>query len=60
MKHESRYYAPWVSLALEENAISPGIDLSVVSLTCPNVYWGGEKVSLKRVRGQNALRVFSF
>ena len=23
-----------------------GIDVSVVSLTCPNVYWGGEKVSL--------------
>src|SRR5262249_46313105 len=23
-----------------------GIDVSVVSLSCPNVYWGGEKVSL--------------
>ena len=24
-----------------------GIDVSVVSLTCPNVYWGGEDVSVR-------------
>jgi aminocarboxymuconate-semialdehyde decarboxylase len=30
-----------------------GIDVSVVSLTCPNVYWGGEKVSLKAARVMN-------
>jgi len=24
-----------------------GIDVSVVSLTCPNVYWGGEEVSVR-------------
>jgi aminocarboxymuconate-semialdehyde decarboxylase len=30
-----------------------GIDLSVVSLTCPNVYWGGEKVSLEAAQVMN-------
>lgn len=30
-----------------------GIDVSVVSLTCPNVYWGGEKVSLKAAQVMN-------
>ena len=30
-----------------------GIDVSVVSLTCPNVYWGGEAVSLKAARAMN-------
>ena len=31
----------------------PGIDVSVVSLTCPNVYWGGEAVSVeRRARGE--------
>ena len=24
-----------------------GIDVAVVSLSCPNVYWGGEKISLE-------------
>ncbi|MEO5885974.1 MAG: amidohydrolase family protein [Candidatus Limnocylindrales bacterium] len=31
-----------------------GIDVSVVSLTCPNVYWGGESTSLSAARDANA------
>jgi aminocarboxymuconate-semialdehyde decarboxylase len=31
-----------------------GIDLSIVSLTCPNVYWGGEEVSAEAARDSNA------
>lgn len=30
-----------------------GIDVSVVSLTCPNVYWGGEAVSCQAAREAN-------
>lgn len=30
-----------------------GIEVSVVSLTCPNVYWGGETVSLKAAQVMN-------
>ena len=30
-----------------------GIDIAVVSLTCPNVYWGGEKVSLNAAQIMN-------
>ncbi len=30
-----------------------GIDLSIVSLTCPNVYWGGEDVSCRAARDSN-------
>ena len=30
-----------------------GIDISVVSLTCPNVYWGGEEVSVQAAREAN-------
>ncbi len=30
-----------------------GIDVSVVSLTCPNVYWGGEAVSVKAAQVMN-------
>lgn len=30
-----------------------GVDLAIVSLTCPNVYWGGEAVSLKAARIMN-------
>ena len=30
-----------------------GIDVSVVSLTCPNVYWGGEAVSSEAARESN-------
>src|SRR6478736_9822380 len=30
-----------------------GIDVSVVSLTCPNVYWGGEAVSCAAAREAN-------
>ena len=31
-----------------------GIDMSIVSLTCPNVYWGGEDVSCDAARESNA------
>ena len=31
-----------------------GIDVSIVSLTCPNVYWGGEDVSCEAARESNA------
>ena len=31
-----------------------GIDVSIVSLTCPNVYWGGEDVSSEAARESNA------
>ncbi|HEX5825864.1 MAG TPA: amidohydrolase family protein [Candidatus Limnocylindrales bacterium] len=31
-----------------------GIDVSIVSLTCPNVYWGGEAVSAEAARDSNA------
>jgi aminocarboxymuconate-semialdehyde decarboxylase len=31
-----------------------GIDVSVVSLTCPNVYWGNETVSVDAARESNA------
>ena len=27
-----------------------GVDMAIVSLTCPNVYWGGEEVSLEAAR----------
>jgi aminocarboxymuconate-semialdehyde decarboxylase len=30
-----------------------GIDVSVVSLTCPNVYWGGEDVSVRAAQEAN-------
>jgi aminocarboxymuconate-semialdehyde decarboxylase len=30
-----------------------GVDLSVVSLTCPNVYWGGEEISVRAAREAN-------
>ena len=30
-----------------------GIDVSVISLTCPNVYWGGPEVSLQAARQMN-------
>jgi aminocarboxymuconate-semialdehyde decarboxylase len=30
-----------------------GIDVSIVSLTCPNVYWGGEEVSAEAARESN-------
>lgn len=31
-----------------------GIDISIVSLTCPNVYWGGAEVSSEAARESNA------
>ena len=30
-----------------------GVDLAIVSLTCPNVYWGGREVSLKAAQVVN-------
>jgi aminocarboxymuconate-semialdehyde decarboxylase len=30
-----------------------GIDVSIVSLTCPNVFWGGETVSVEAARESN-------
>src|SRR3990172_8455349 len=36
-----------------KNMDKTGIDVSVVSLTCPNCYWGGEAVSLKAARTMN-------
>ena len=30
-----------------------GIDVSIVSLTCPNVYWGGEETSTAAARDSN-------
>ena len=30
-----------------------GIDVAVVSLSCPNVYWGGEKISLQAAQVMN-------
>ena len=30
-----------------------GIDISIVSLTCPNVYWGNEDVSCRAARESN-------
>ena len=30
-----------------------GFDISIVSLTCPNVYWGGEEVSVAAARESN-------
>jgi aminocarboxymuconate-semialdehyde decarboxylase len=30
-----------------------GIEISVVSLTCPNVYWGGEETSVEAARESN-------
>jgi aminocarboxymuconate-semialdehyde decarboxylase len=30
-----------------------GVDISIVSLTCPNVFWGGREISLKAARTVN-------
>jgi aminocarboxymuconate-semialdehyde decarboxylase len=35
------------------NMNKAGIDISIVSLTCPNVYWGGAEVSLKAAKLMN-------
>jgi aminocarboxymuconate-semialdehyde decarboxylase len=35
------------------NMNKAAIDVSVVSLTCPNCYWGGERVSLKAAQSMN-------
>lgn len=35
------------------NMNKAAIDVSVVSLTCPNCYWGGEKVSLQAAQTMN-------
>ena len=36
-----------------EHMDAAGIDVSIVSLTCPNVYWGGEEVSVAAARESN-------
>jgi aminocarboxymuconate-semialdehyde decarboxylase len=36
-----------------EHMDGAGIDISIVSLTCPNVYWGGEAVSTAAARESN-------
>ena len=36
-----------------DNMTKAGVDIAVVSLTCPSVYWGGEKVSTKAARQMN-------
>lgn len=36
-----------------EHMDKAGIDISVCSLTCPNVYWGGEDVSVRAAREAN-------
>jgi aminocarboxymuconate-semialdehyde decarboxylase len=36
-----------------EHMDKAGIDISVCSLTCPNVYWGGEEVSVQAAREAN-------
>jgi aminocarboxymuconate-semialdehyde decarboxylase len=36
-----------------EHMDSAGIDVSIVSLTCPNVYWGNEDVSRRAARESN-------
>ena len=36
------------------NMDAAGIDVSIVSLTCPNVYWGGEEISSAAARESNA------
>lgn len=36
-----------------EQMDAAGIDVSIVSLTCPNVYWGGEAVSCSAARESN-------
>jgi len=32
------------------NMTKAGVDLAVVSLTCPNVFWGGAEISLQAAR----------
>src|SRR5436190_23412459 len=36
-----------------ENMGKAGVDLAVLSLTCPNVFWGGPEVSLQAARLMN-------
>ena len=36
-----------------EHMNNSGIDVSICSLTCPNVYWGGEEVSVAAAREAN-------
>jgi len=36
-----------------ENMGKAGVDIAVVSLTCPNVYWGGPEISLRAARLMN-------
>src|SRR5664279_4570425 len=36
-----------------ENMDKAGVDVAVVSLTCPNVFWGGRDISIKAARMVN-------
>src|SRR4029078_2768110 len=36
-----------------EHMDKAGVDVSVVSISCPNVYWGGEGVSVQAAREAN-------
>ena len=36
-----------------ENMDKAGVDVAVVSLTCPNVFWGGHDISIKAARMVN-------
>jgi aminocarboxymuconate-semialdehyde decarboxylase len=36
-----------------KNMTKAGVDIAIVSLTCPNVFWGGAEVSLKAARLMN-------
>jgi aminocarboxymuconate-semialdehyde decarboxylase len=36
-----------------QNMDKAGVDIAIVSLTCPNVYWGGRDVSVKAARMVN-------
>src|SRR3954470_1395572 len=36
-----------------KNMDRTGIDVAVVSLSCPNVYWGGEQISLQAAQIMN-------
>ena len=38
-----------------ENMDKAGVDIAVVSLTCPNVFWGGRDISIKAARMVNEL-----
>ncbi len=40
------------------NMDKAGVDVAIVSLTCPNVYWGGEEISLQTAAAMNDLMAY--